>query len=101
MDHARQRKRQTTDRGVIKAMTAQPPDPDPARTPDLEPGGGVAPGATPPAAAQTSGVSEPEPSPRRRYTPPQIVSLIALGIFVLAFAATAVWLILHMVDASH
>ncbi|MEU4741733.1 DUF6480 family protein, partial [Actinosynnema sp. NPDC023658] len=29
-------------------MTATPPDPDPARTPGLEPGGGVAPGETPP-----------------------------------------------------
>jgi hypothetical protein len=82
-------------------MTAQPPDPDPVQTPDLEPGGGVVAGATPPASAQTSGLSEPEPTPRRRYTPTQIVSLIALAIFVVAFAATAVGLILHMVGVSH
>lgn len=38
---------------------------DPDQTPDLEPGGGVSPGATPPAEAQTSGLSaaEPEPAP--------------------------------------
>jgi hypothetical protein len=77
-------------------MTAIPPDPDPVQTPDLEPGGGVAAGATPPASAQTSGVSEPEPRPRRRHTPTQIVSLVALLIFVMAFAATAAGLALHV-----
>nr|WP_308213060.1 DUF6480 family protein [Nocardia amikacinitolerans] len=41
-------------------------DPDPARTPDLEPGGGVAPGSTPPETAQTSGLSAPEPRTRHR-----------------------------------
>ncbi|WP_044506701.1 DUF6480 family protein, partial [Mycobacterium simiae] len=47
-------------------MTAQPPNPDPDRTPDLEAGGGVSPGSTPPAAAQTSGGAEPQPSSRGR-----------------------------------
>lgn len=78
-------------------MTAQPPDPDPANTPDLEHGGGVAAGGTPPESAQTSGLAEPAPRPRRRYTPTQIVTLVAVAIFVIAFAATAVGLILHMV----
>ncbi|GEM_PF-1311443 len=36
-------------------------DPDPATTPGLEPGGGVAPGDTPPSEAGTSGLSAPEP----------------------------------------
>ena len=76
---------------------AQPPDPDPVQTPNLEPGGGVAAGDTPPESAQTSGLSEPQPHPRHRYTPTQIVSLVALSIFVIAFAATAVGLILYMV----
>lgn len=77
-------------------MTAQPPDPDPIDTPDLEPGGGVQPGSTPPDSAQTSGLSEPEPRPRRRYTPTQIVSLIALAIFILIFAAAAIGLIMDI-----
>jgi hypothetical protein len=77
-------------------MTALPPDPDPARTPGLEPGGGVAPGATPPDSAQTSGLSEPEPRPRRRLTPTAIASLIAITIFILLFAVTAVVLVVYM-----
>jgi hypothetical protein len=74
-------------------MTAQPPDPDPARTPGLEPGGGVAPGSTPPDSAQTSGLSEPEPRARRKLTPTVVASLIAIAVFVLLFAATALILI--------
>jgi len=77
--------------------TAQPPNPEPGQTPDLEPGGGVSAGATPPAAASTSGLSAPQPVARKRYTPTQIASVIALAIFVLAFAATAVGMIVHMV----
>ena len=78
---------------VHTTMTAQPPDPDPARTPGLEPGGGVAPGSTPPDSAQTSGLSEPEPSPRRKFSPAVIVSLIAIAVFILLFASTALVLI--------
>jgi hypothetical protein len=74
-------------------MTALPPDPDPAQTPGLEPGGGVAPGSTPPDSAQTSGLSEPEPRARHRFTPTVIVSLVAIGIFILLFAATALVLV--------
>jgi hypothetical protein len=77
-------------------MTAQPPDPDPARTPGLEPGGGVAPGATPPDSAQTSGVSEPEPRPRRRVRPATVVGLIAVAVLVLVFATTAIVLLLNL-----
>lgn len=80
-------------------MTAVPPDPDPAQTPDLEPGGGVSAGATPPAEAQTSGLSAPQPSARRAYTPTQVVAFVALIIFVLVFVATAVWLALDMLGA--
>jgi len=75
-------------------MTDLPPDPDPAKTPGLEPGGGVAPGSTPPDSAQTSGLSEPEPIPGRRFTPTVIVSLVALAIFLLLFVVTAVFLVL-------
>jgi hypothetical protein len=77
-------------------MTAKPPDPDPAKTPGLEPGGSVSPGSTPPDSAQTSGLSEPEPRPRRRRTPTEIASLIAIAVFVLLFITTAVLLVLNM-----
>jgi hypothetical protein len=77
-------------------MTAEPPDPDPTRTPGLEPGGGVAPGATPPDSAQTSGVSDPEPPPRRRVTPAMVVGLVAIALFVLLFLAAGVLLLLNM-----
>ncbi|MEZ0362166.1 DUF6480 family protein [Mycobacterium sp. pUA109] len=80
-------------------MTASPPDPDPAQTPDLEPGGGVAPGATPPDSAQTSGLSEPEPRPRGRLTPTTVAALIAISVFALVFLATAVLLVLHLSGA--
>ncbi|MFA1703352.1 DUF6480 family protein [Mycobacterium intracellulare] len=81
-------------------MTAQPTDPDPARTPGLEPGGGTAPGATPPAAPQTSGVSEPQPPNTRRFTPSSLLTVIAVGIFVVAFIAVAVLLVMKMVGAT-
>jgi hypothetical protein len=74
-------------------MTAQPPDPDPAQTSGLEPGGGVAPGSTPPDSAQTSGLSAPQPRPTKKFTPVVVVSLIALAIFVLLFAATVLVLV--------
>lgn len=74
-------------------MTATPPDPDPARTPGLEPGGGVAPGSTPPDSAQTSGLGEPEPRPRNRITPTAVISLVAIALFVLLFVAAAVWVV--------
>jgi hypothetical protein len=76
-------------------MTALPPDPDPARTIGLEPGGGVAPGSTPPDSAQTSGLSAPQPQPRRRITPLALASLVALAIFVLIFVVAAVALALN------
>ncbi len=77
-------------------MTALPPDPDPAETPDLEPGGGVAPGATPPDSAQTSGLGEPEPRPRHRYTPTSVTAIIGLALLIAVFVAVGVLLILNM-----
>ncbi len=76
--------------GVLAVgMTSMPPDPDPAETTGLEPGGGVPPGATPPDSAQTSGLSHREPSAKHRFSPAVVVSLVALAIFILLFAATA------------
>ncbi|OPE49173.1 hypothetical protein BST27_11595 [Mycobacterium intermedium] len=75
-------------------MTALPPDPEPSRTPGLEAGGGVPPGSTPPDSAQTSGVSEPQPNPKRRVTPLAVVSIVGVVIFVLLFVAVAVGIVL-------
>ncbi|MCV7068947.1 hypothetical protein H7H51_30355 [Mycolicibacterium farcinogenes] len=77
-------------------MTALPPDPDPAETPDLEPGGGVAPGATPPDSGQTSGLGEPEPRPRHKYTPSSVTAIIALVLLVAVFVAAGLLLIMQI-----
>lgn len=81
-------------------MTAQPPDPDPTQIPGLEPGGGTAPGATPPAAPQTSGVSGPQPPNTRRFTPSLVLTVVAVGVFVLVFIAVAVLLVMKMTGAA-
>jgi len=81
-------------------MTAQPPDPDPAQTPGLEPGGGVAPGSTPPGAPQTAGVAEPQPPNTRRFTPSAVLTVTVVCIFAVVFIAVAVLLVMKMVGAS-
>ncbi|MEE2855144.1 MAG: DUF6480 family protein [Actinomycetota bacterium] len=81
-------------------MTAQPPDPDPIQTPGLEPGGGAAPGTTPPAAPQTSGVSEPQPPNTRRFTPSSALTVLAVCIFAVAFIAVAVLLVMKIVGVG-
>ena len=75
-------------------MTAQPPDPDPAQTPDLEPGGGVA------ARVDSTGFGADirplgaRTKPHvRKFSPAVIVSLVAIAVFVLLFASTALVLI--------
>ncbi|WP_410573397.1 DUF6480 family protein [Amycolatopsis sp. cmx-4-61] len=64
-------------------MTAEPPDPDPRRTPDLEPGGGVPPGSTPPDSGQTSGLSHPQPMPSKAMP---VLWLVLTGVLVLMVA---------------
>lgn len=71
-------------------MTATPPDPDPARTPGLEPGGGVAPGETPPEAGQTSGLSHPQPMPSRRGPIITLVAVLVVTLLTLAFVVAQV-----------
>ncbi|MGV9866389.1 DUF6480 family protein [Rhodococcus koreensis] len=78
-------------------MTAQPPDPDPANTPDLEPGGGVPPGSTPPDSAQTSGLSADEPRTSWSFPPTGIATMVVIGVMVVVFVAIAVLLVLDIV----
>lgn len=73
-----------------------PPDPDPARVPGLEPGGGVPPGSTPPDSAQTSGAENPQPRDGRRLTPLALISIIAVVVFALIFLAIAAGIIAHI-----
>jgi hypothetical protein len=74
--------------GYLGGMTATPPDPQPDRTPGLEPGGGVRPGDTPPESGQTSGLSHREPAPPRKAT-----ARIAIGIILLFAALMAAMLL--------
>lgn len=68
-------------------------DPDPSATPDLEPGGGVPAGSTPPDTAQTSGLSAPEPRTSRHFPPTGIVAVLAAIVLVAVFVVVAVVLI--------
>ncbi|WP_406277766.1 DUF6480 family protein [Nocardia sp. NBC_00881] len=65
-------------------------DPDPGKTPDLEPGGAVPPGSTPPDTPQTSGLSAPEPSTRHHFPVTGIAALILTAVLVLVFLVAAV-----------
>lgn len=67
------------------------PDPDPRRTPGLEPGGTVPPGETPPAEGGTSGISHPEPPELRKAWGAMplvlilfVVALVAIGLIGMA-----------------
>ncbi|SUE15929.1 Uncharacterised protein [Rhodococcus gordoniae] len=62
-------------------------DPEPSRTPDLEPGGGVAPGSTPPDSGTTSGLSAPEPDTRKRFPISGWLTLLAVAVIVIIFVA--------------
>ncbi|WP_280396233.1 DUF6480 family protein [Nocardia brasiliensis] len=68
-------------------------DPDPAKTPGLEPGGGVAPGTTPPDTPQTSGLSAPEPRTRNRFPITGIAAIVVGALIVAVFAAVAIGLV--------
>ncbi|SDQ19564.1 DUF6480 family protein [Quadrisphaera sp. DSM 44207] len=61
-----------------------PQNADPANTPGLEPGGGVAPGDTPPAAGSTSGLSAPEPKV------PSLRTNAIIGIMIAALFAAGI-----------
>jgi hypothetical protein len=61
------------------------PDPDPDRTPGLEPGGGVQPGDTPPeSGSTTTGLSHTDPDPPRSVPVVTIVLSVLLAVLVAA-----------------
>ncbi|MDC0771472.1 DUF6480 family protein [Streptomyces sp. HD] len=69
------------------------PDPEPKRTPGLEPGGEVPPGENPPAEGGTYGISHPEPPELRKGWGPMplvlimvVVALVAIGLIAMAVA---------------
>ncbi|MCX4406955.1 DUF6480 family protein [Streptomyces sp. NPDC059837] len=71
------------------------PDPDPRRTPRIEPGGGVPPGETPPAEGGTYGISYPQPELRKGWGAMPlvlimgVVALIAIGLIGMLVALIA------------
>ncbi|MFD0841568.1 DUF6480 family protein [Williamsia serinedens] len=66
---------------------------EPEQTPDLEVGGGVTPGDTPPAEATTSGLSEPEPDARHRFSTTGVATIVAVALLVIVFGAAVVAII--------
>ncbi|TFV59363.1 hypothetical protein E4P42_08020 [Mycobacterium sp. PS03-16] len=81
-------------------MTGMPPQPEPEEVPGLEPGGGVAPGDTPPDAGSTAVGEEPGPQPARRVTPGSVLTIVLVALFALAFLAVAVGVVLHMTGVT-
>ena len=86
--------------GSPLGMTATPPDPDPARTPGLETGGGVAPGETPPESGQTSGLSHPQPMPSRRGPVITLVAVLLITALTLAFVVAQVMGWMNLFEGS-
>lgn len=69
------------------------PDPEPRRTPETKPGGGVPPGETPPAEGGTSGISYPEPhEPRKGW------GLMALVLIMVVVVLVAIGLVAMVVS---
>lgn len=64
-------------------------DPAPEETPDLEAGGGVAPGDTP----QTSGLSHEQPDRTKRFPAGGVGALLGVGLLVIAMVVIIIGLI--------
>lgn len=77
-------------------MTDRKPGHDPDETPDLEPGGGVRPGDTPPEADQTAEPSGPPPRTSWHFPPTGVGALIAIVVVTLLFVAAAVWVVVDL-----
>ncbi|MGW0080828.1 DUF6480 family protein [Streptomyces sp. NPDC003393] len=71
------------------------PDPDPERTPGLEPGGGVPPGETPPAESSMpeAGPRQPDSTSRGWAKAPLAVILLLVLVLAFGFLAYALGLI--------
>ncbi|MFD3621255.1 DUF6480 family protein [Streptomyces sp. NPDC058676] len=71
------------------------PDPDPRRTPGVEPGGDLSPGETPPAEGGTYGISHPVPELRKGWGAMPltlimvVVALIAIGLIAMVVTLIA------------
>ncbi|GAA11873.1 DUF6480 family protein [Gordonia alkanivorans] len=68
-------------------------DPAPEETPDLEAGGGVAPGDTPPDTPQTSGLSHEQPDRTKRFPAGGVGALLGVGLLVIAMVVIIIGLI--------
>ncbi|MHC3003114.1 DUF6480 family protein [Gordonia metallireducens] len=68
-------------------------DPAPEETPDLEAGGGVTPGDTPPDTPQTSGLSHEQPDRTKRFPASGVGAFLGVGLLVIAMIAIIVGLI--------
>lgn len=80
----------------MKENRQSPTDPDSRNTPDLEPGGGVRPGSTPPESAQTSGLSAPEPNARKWFPITGLMTLVAIVAIIVVFVIVIVALVTLM-----
>ncbi|MFF7976385.1 DUF6480 family protein [Streptomyces sp. NPDC007905] len=60
------------------------PDPEPERTPGLEPGGGVPPGETPPAESSMPEAG-PRPNPPKGWAKAPLTLILVLVVLVAAF----------------
>jgi hypothetical protein len=76
-------------------MSTTPPDPEPDRTPGLEPGGGVSPGDTPPESGSVSGLSHPQPMPGRAFP---IVTTVVIGVLALCVLGLVIAQVAGLID---
>ncbi|RVW09268.1 hypothetical protein EGT67_13540 [Prescottella agglutinans] len=79
---------------MTEPSASRGPDPDPRNTPDLEPGGGVPTGSTPPASGGTHRVSEHEPDTRDHFPATGVATIVVVAAIVVVFLVVVVGLIL-------